>query len=79
MKIKTPKEHAENNGMICPVCGHEDMTEQEPEIDIGIVWIVTTCCACKSTWTDKYEIKGYENLEAKRPNSVEFIGEENSE
>lgn len=52
-----------HKGMVCPVCGESD-TEADRHFDAdGLNASVTVRCnPCASTWTDHYQLVGFDNL-----------------
>ena len=62
---KQQEDYVAKHGMICPNCGScEIEATGTVEIDGPIGFGPVECKHCKSTWTDKYAIVGFDNLEA---------------
>lgn len=62
-KITTSEEYARTGGVCCPVCGEHAIEGGPIEIDAGGAWQNITCTECESTWTDQYNLCGYDMLE----------------
>jgi hypothetical protein len=63
--IMTSEKYVANSGIICPVCHSDQVNGSSLEVDAGGSYQPCECESCGSTWTDTYELKGYENLDAK--------------
>jgi len=59
----SPDEYVENEGADCPVCACGCIQTETPRVSGGNVYCECECCECGATWTDKYDIAGYLNLE----------------
>jgi hypothetical protein len=63
IKRKTPKEHAEDQGKHCPVCGSDNISQGDLEDDgNGKIYSNGWCCDCPAEWTDEYSLSGYSQL-----------------
>ena len=59
----TDKEYVRQCGAICPSCRSSQIDGGHIEVDGSSAWQEITCFECGATWTDVYELVGYENLE----------------
>ncbi len=61
----TPAEYAQRNAAICPVCRGRDITGDSVDISGRQAFQAVTCNNpdCEASWTDCYELSGYDNLE----------------
>ena len=51
-------------GALCPTCeGNDIQVAGEMQTDNLIAWQDCLCLSCGSTWTDQYDLVGYDNLE----------------
>lgn len=61
--MMTPTQYAAENGMLCPVCQHNDIQGWSPEMGCGTAHQTMQCLSCRATWVDEYKIAGYHSLE----------------
>jgi hypothetical protein len=58
------KEYLADWGNLCPNCESNNVESVDSmEYDCGSAWQSVGCNDCKSTWTDVYQLSGYEKLE----------------
>lgn len=60
--MKTSAEYVKTSGVVCPVCGAQDMEGDSVEVDAGGAWQDIVCCNCGSSWRDEYVLTGYADL-----------------
>ena len=65
-EIMSSDRYVNNLGLICPVCGSEDISfdADAPELDGSMIFVNINCHnpECKATWTDVFKLTGYDNL-----------------
>lgn len=62
-RLVSQRKYVKSKGVICPHCKKTNISADSPEIDGDIVWVNVSCANCEATWTDIYELTGYDNLE----------------
>ncbi|MBI9082689.1 MAG: hypothetical protein JEZ11_03770 [Desulfobacterales bacterium] len=58
-------QYVNSRGTICPNCGGSDcVTTDELSLEDGSsnVFGNSSCCDCEATWTELYQLMGFENL-----------------
>ncbi len=59
--VMTPDEYAVH-GQNCPVCRSPLIEGERVDVDGTTAWGKVACNACKSTWTDVFDLVGYDEL-----------------
>jgi hypothetical protein len=59
----SPKEYAERQGAVCPVCGSKNIVAGNGETRSDIRTENIDCNGCGASWTDIFTLSGYDNLE----------------
>lgn len=58
-------EYVLQGGFVCPYCGSKAVeAECAPVVETREAWQDVVCCDCGKTWRDKYDLVGYEDLDA---------------
>ena len=62
MKPMTDLEYVDNEGLLCPYCGHDEVTGDSPQVDGMMVTLDVTCESgeCRKQWSDRYALAGYD-------------------
>ena len=57
-------EYARRGGADCPVCCSQNVESTKAMQEDGPdAWMDAECLDCKATWTDRYTLTGYADLE----------------
>ena len=59
MNPLTDKEYVERGGCFCPFCRSSDISGDSVEVDDAGARQEVICNSCERSWTDYYELKGY--------------------
>ena len=60
--LLTSDQYANTTGTLCPVCGCSQTEGHSVVIDDVHALQSITCNNCPATWTDRYTLVGYEDL-----------------
>lgn len=60
----TQKEYVAKNGMVCPQCEGEDISNDPLEVsaDTNIAYANVWCPTCKAEWVDTFTLQGYSDF-----------------
>lgn len=57
------EEYVKKRGLQCPNCASDQLEGDSVEIDAGIAWQKVSCLDCDSSWTDCYDLTGFNQLQ----------------
>ncbi len=59
---KEQKKYVKSGGIHCPFCDSDEIDSRGcVQTDLGIAWQDIECLACHATWTDQYQLVGFES------------------
>lgn len=62
-KPLTRQQYLKAQGLKCPQCHADGVEGNDVEINAGRAFQNCNCTSCGATWTDCYDLTGYDNLE----------------
>ena len=62
--VRSEEVYVANHGAVCPACDSE-LLDKDPSFDVGAFTAIidVKCQECGSTWSDVYELTGYDYFE----------------
>jgi hypothetical protein len=65
----TDAQYVENEGRLCPFCGHDQVVGDKPEVNGTTVTLDVTCSnsQCEKEWHDRYALVGYNQPDRPQP------------
>ena len=58
----SPSQYVKGLGLSCPCCQAQEGEGSSWDYETPFVWQKVTCLNCGASWTDFYQLTGYENL-----------------
>ena len=62
--MKTQKQYLKEEGQFCPFCNSSEVESEGLQADGGNAWAECTCNACGESWTDQYQLTGFNPTES---------------
>jgi hypothetical protein len=62
-KKLTSKQYVAREGKQCPICHTKNIIDEDYDIEDDVVLLYVHCLDCDTTWTDKFKLIGYKELE----------------